>query len=472
MRAKQFITEANLAPAELRKHGGKYIKLLVRKIQDGEMIDIVPDKQDVYGPAVVLTQDSADKLIKAWFGTTEMPDMGDINLSPNNDVIPADPKVAKIELETKDGKPVLLGYLQKTPEYKGGRTFNAGDIGEGLLGAAVTARFVARDKDITEEDVLAILKQMGEGELVGKNNMKGATVHETSKNDKVHFHLSLNQANYNVLQGIAKNRKDMHPEILGLLRSSVTFANQNSGVLAACETIIADKNSNSVTVSSDGVSDQKGTKADLFLDVDGTTVNLLSLKAGDIKQFGQKSGYSFEQVDAFFNDTFGVNIPNNIEAEFESGDAETSFKAIHKVYNIVGKQLKSELAGDNTNNEVAFIERLYRGIKQHAVGANEDTTLVILKTTPNAAGFSELQFGQPLRDAMDNIDLDVEWTAPGTSTAVIKVFGTPKDGGKKELLIQVRSNYKSESGGYVRNIVEMGKLLKIIAAIEVKLAEK
>lgn len=471
MRATEFLTEADLAPSELRKHGGKYIKTLVRKIEDGEPLEIVPDKQSRYGETVILKKENIEAILKAWFGTTEFPDMEKMELAANSDVIPADKNVAKLVLTTTNGDELTFGALQKTAEFKGGKTFNAGDIGEGMLGAAVTARFIARENEITEQDVLNVLKKLGDGELVGKNNMKGSTG-DKSANDKVYYNLSLNQANYNALIGAAKSPKNMHPEILGALRSAVIFANGNAGVATAVEQVIKDKNENSITVSSDGVSDQKGTKADLFLDVDGTTVNLLSLKAGDVKQFGQASGYNFKQLDKFFNETFGVNIPNNLEADFVDGDPVTSFEATHKVYNSIAQKLQRELAGDSEVREAKFVERLFKGIQHHATRGNDQTTMVILKTTPNAAGYSELQFGQPLRDAMENIDLDIEYDAPGQrKPAKIEIFGKSPNG-ERAMMLRMRSNFKSEGKGYVRNIVEMGPLLKMIAAIEKKMADK
>ena len=469
MRAFEVITEANLAPSELRKHAGKYIKTLVRKIEDGEPIEIVPDKHPRFGETVILKKDNADKIIKAWFGSSDIPDVDKMNLSANGDIIPADGQVAKLELETTSGDTVTFSALQKTAEYKGGRTFNAGDIGEGMIGAAVTARFIARENEITEADVLNIIKKLGDGELVGKNNMRGNTA-DSSANDTVYYNLAINQANYNALLGAAKSPKNMHPEILGALRSAVIFANTNGGVKAALEKIISDKNANKITVNSDGVSDQTGTKADLFLDIDGTTVNLLSLKAGNVQQFGQVSGYNFKQLDKFFNETFGVNIPNDLEAEFVDGDPVSSFDAIHKVYNQTAQELQRDLAGHNVNNEANFIERLYNGINAHAT-RGEDASLVILKTTPNAAGFTELKFGQQLRDALENIDLEIDYDAPGErKPAKIEIFGQGSDG-KRAMLLRVRSNFKSEGKGYVRNIIEMGPLLKMIAMIEKKMAK-
>ena len=48
-------------------------------------------------------------------------------------------------------------------------------------------------------------------------------------------------------------------------------------------------------MNADGVTDQS-VKADLFPTVDGTS-KPKSPKAGDVKQFGQVSGYNFDQLE-------------------------------------------------------------------------------------------------------------------------------------------------------------------------------
>lgn len=464
MRALEILTEATLQPSELRKHAGKYLKTLIRKIQDGEPLEITPDKRSRFGDSVVLKASNANKLMNAWFGTTKWPDMEDMNLTPNNDIIPVDSKIASLMLQTTSGDDIPMSALYKTAEYKGGKDFNSGDIGEGALGAAVTAKFLARGKDITEQDVMEIITKLGSGEKEGKNNLKGTTTGK-SANDDVYYTLVLNNASYSALVGAATSG-EVHPAIKGAIRSSVQFANQNAGVAAALETIMNDKNSNKVTVKADGVSDQKGTKADLFLDVDGSTVNLLSLKAGDVKQFGQASGYNFNALETFFSSTFGVNIDKATEQDFVEGDPVASFEAIHKIYGQVAKRIESELAGDNDPKEAKFVERLYQGVKSHATGGDDNTSMVILKTTPNAPGYVQLKFGPELQKAMAGVDLYLKYDAPGQrKPAKIEVWGKGDQGGDA-MLLRMRSNFKSEGKGYVRNIVEMGPLLKILAKIE------
>ena len=88
---------------------------------------------------------------------------------------------------------------------------------------------------------MEIIAKLGSGEKEGKNNLKGTTTNK-SANDDIYYTLVLNNASYSALVGAATSG-EVHPAIKGAIRSSVQFANQNSGVAAALETIMNDKNS-------------------------------------------------------------------------------------------------------------------------------------------------------------------------------------------------------------------------------------
>jgi hypothetical protein len=465
MKASQFLFEAGLQNSELRKHGGKYIAILIKKIENGEPLEVIPAQEEVLGKTVTIVPSEATKVAQAYYGLDSVPTTDTLKLADNGDLIPEDPALVRaLRLETDSGETVTTSLLQKTAEFKGGKNYNAGDVAEAALGAAVTALFGKRGAEITESDVLKVIKALGEGKLVGKNNKFGK-MKFTADNDTIEYILGLNKASYNAIY-LAANGGDMPNDILGALRSAVSYANTNTGIAEAVKYAVDDKGANAVVINADGVSDQKGVKADLFLTLDGTTLNLISLKAGDVKQFGQVSGYNFPQIEKFFGETFGVSVSPKLADNFVDGDAKASFEAIREVYKEVANKVSSELKGDNDKVEAKFVERLYKGIEHHATRGEKGTSLVILKTTPNAAGYSELQFGQVLADAMETVDLDAELVSTGVGKpAKIQVYGTTQSG-KRSLLLQVRSNYKSEGKGYVRNIVEMGPLLKLLAQIQ------
>ena len=68
MRFQEILNEASLSNSELRKHAGKYLSVLIRKIKEGEPLEIVPEKQEKYGEKVIVNPSAANDIVKAYFG--------------------------------------------------------------------------------------------------------------------------------------------------------------------------------------------------------------------------------------------------------------------------------------------------------------------------------------------------------------------------------------------------------------------
>ena len=68
----------------------------------------------------------------------------------------------------------------------------------------------------------------------------------------------------------------------------------------------------------------------------------LSPKAGDVKQFGQESGYNFNATSAL-EVSSSVNVDNRLQDNFADGDPVKSFEAIHSVYDSLLKRYKQNL---------------------------------------------------------------------------------------------------------------------------------
>jgi hypothetical protein len=225
MRALEFLFEAGLANNELRKHGGKYIDLLVNKIKAGDSLETVPAAKDTLGDRVTIDPSEASKIAQAYFGQDEVPALDTVQLADNGDVVPVNPdQVRSLRLQTTDGQPITTAMLQKNAEFKGGKNFNTGDIAEGALGAAVAAKFGLRGAEVSEEDVINVLRKMGDPKLVGRNNMF-SELEFTADNDKIKYILGLNKASFEALIDAANG--SMPNEILGAIRSSVKYVNGN-----------------------------------------------------------------------------------------------------------------------------------------------------------------------------------------------------------------------------------------------------
>jgi len=471
MRYFELLTEAELSRSEIIKHYGKYAVALIKLIKANKEIAIEPTRvKQVGAEKVFISPSEADRFEKVLFGKVDLDDPGSFNT--NGDKLePADPNGFanfKFEVDTTKSEVSVsslpLSYLHKSVEIKGGKSFNTGDVAEGFLGAAVTARFMKRDQgDVTAKDIMNILSTMKIDDA-GKN--KKGTFTTSVAEDKVSFVVSLNKISFEAMVNAAKTGK-FHPDLQGLMQSSIQYVNTDPGVQSANQQIIEDRGTNVVKIESDGVGDQTGTKADLFITIDNNKVDLLSLKAGSVKQFGQASGFSYKAIDGFFESTFGINVNDKYIEKMEGGTPQDNFEIIKKIYKETFAQVKQELAG-NTDKEFTFLQRMYNGIRYHATRNDSKIALVILSASVKNSGFYKLKFNENLEEALRQFDLDVTLQE---SPPVLRIYGKPV--GQEALqikgdnmLLQLRSNLKSEGRGFVRNIVEMGGLLKKIASVQ------
>ena len=471
MRWNEFRTtlnESGLSKKYLQKHRGQYLDVLINLIATNKDVELEGGARDKHGKTVKFEKSDAKLLANLFYGkNSPVEDKEDVNADDNGYLIPPAPLPSSVKLTVQGtGEKISTGDVLKTPEMKGSKKdFNTGDVGEAFLGAAATAKFEKLGEDITEDDVISVLKRMTVTEE-GKN--KRGLLNSNANNDSLEYVLVLNQTSFGAMDRSVREGK-LPPEMIGLCRSAVIWANKSSAMANAVQAAIDDPEANAIVVNSDGVSDQKGTKADLFLTIDESTVNLLSAKAGDVKQFGQVPGNSYDKIEEFFRSMFGVNVNDSYIEQMNGNDARHNYPIFKKIYADVAEELENELKG-NTVQEVKFVQRLYNGIFKHATLNDAKVSMVILKATPNAPGFTELSFGPELKTAMEQFDLQVSYQADPPR---IQIHGRPvgqdalEEITGKTLLVQLRTNLKGDSSkGYIRSVIEMGALLKSIAAVE------
>jgi hypothetical protein len=331
---------------------------------------------------------------------------------------------------------------------------NKGDVAEGILGAAVTARFIRRDgKEVTESDVNQILHKLDAKNDTAESPKQTAKaiefkVHDVNKKikDTVLYDVRLSAGNFADLVD-----KKKRTSINDIVKAAVAYANSGEVIDQSIEWSLNNK-ANKVHVLSDGVSDQKGTKVDVRIFEDGQEISIgkISLKAGGTKQLGQ-IGKSFESLESMFGILFGIQftpaVKNVWEKAFEGGpNKEAVEQAAKKVYQYAYKQLKKKLA--NPENEVEFMKQFAQGVKYQAVLEEDGVRLIHLER----GKFKILDFDR-LESALDNVDLDVVLDLKGITP---KLFIVDVNTGSK--LLQIRM--KTEGGGKtVRHYVEKEKLL-------------
>ena len=400
-----------------------------------------------------------------------------------------------------DGDEVPLNRLKKNEAVKGSLVPNLGDIAEAVLGAAISAKFALGGRNITTNDVIRVLK-----DVVAAGVAEGETDYQTVGviEDNFKFTLTLNSASMKPLKiwiddedpmgtvgnlllvteyEVAKTKLD---DMQKQVKDAVEYANTNKRAATAVDKAKLElEGKNEIRIISDGgdAANQTSTKVDLKLEYDDQPQRLLSLKAGTVKQFGQVSGGEWETASDFFESIFKFRLPDTMKQEFGfKSSKEEDYKEHNytqgpfaKLYSEMAKQVQAYTAGDDASKEYKLVQNVYDAINWHATRGEEGVTMVILSPSKKIA-YKELAFDARLLSALELYDLRVT-NDVGLSTHKISVIGElkgkeavktlGKDGAEKlnpkSVLVQLSTR---TSAGAIRNVVEMGNLLKELANVE------
>ena len=462
----------------------KYVQATAKSINDGRTFEYKSGKETKYGIINKISVNGKVMSPKDWMGYAL-------------ENYPAWVKDTDFEI---DGEQIKPTDLFKSEAVKGSLVPNKGDIAEAILGSAITAKFAKGGRDITTSDVVNILKNVvAQGEVDGQTDYQSAEV----KDDNYSFTLTLNTASMKPLkiwideedpmasptdfelvtkfEVAPATVKDLQTQI----KHAVEYANSNKRATTAVDKAKADPESNKIEIISDGgdATQQSSTKVDLKLIYDGQKTRLLSLKAGSVKQFGQVSGAEWETASEFFESIFDFRLPDSMKEQFgfKGKDLEDykeynySKGPFEKLYAEMAKQVAAYTKGDNTQMEYKLVQKVYDAINFHATRGEEGVTMVILSPSAKVA-YKELAFDKRLLAALELYDLQVV-NEMGSANHRLQILGNlkteealqtiGKDGVQKiptkNILVTLRT---ALSGGAIRNIVEMGPLLKDIANIE------
>jgi hypothetical protein len=416
--------------------------------------------------------------------------------------------VQKTSFKLSSGEVFEIKDLVKTDALSKA-IINVGDAAEAILGAAITAKFKIGGKDITPSNIVEVLKvAVDEKQYVTTTNYNLPGVAE----DQIMFNLSLNRVAIKGLKSLLEEpdplsekiskfrlvwESDVSPKnvksIQNLFFSAAIYANKNLKIKQAIDKAKNEKRKNSIQIISDGgeAANQSITKVDLTLVYDGVKMRLLSLKAGKVKQFGQVSGGTFSRLNEFFLSTLGIQIDPNLETAYKfkpSSDPDYKEfnyningpgpKPIANLYKYVEKTLSQKLTKQDDYEEYDVISALYNAIRHHATLNQEGVSMVVLSSDAKL-GYKELSFGQELLKALQNYTFSVVNKTDGKNHKII-VVGKLKPTkqpelkqkaqkaekplpASKNLLFQIRTFAQSKA---IRNVIEMGDLLKDLADVE------
>jgi len=458
MNRKQ-ITETALTPKELAKHSGKYLSILIQFIGSRLPVPVDPPYRATFGDSIQLDPAMGPALEKVF-------NSGDIlgNLPAKATAI--------IDGEKKS---IPWGVLFKGREFTsltGQKSYNAGHLAELIMGIGIAAKFVNKGADITNADFQTMFTKLIKGPTAKNYEFTYAGTitwpEASSKNDQMSFRavIPTKSAEEFVRQATSGQYSS---DLAALISSAVKYVNESQGVQKACDRVRLDKNSNRIDVVSDGSSDAKGTKADLQLSVDGTKVNLLSLKTYSTETLGQISGIKYEALSKWFDVAFGIDISRFEKILDPTLGAEKVYQnLLTKVYDdYVHPKVKKLIEDQTPGKEAEIVKKLASAARYHARGEGmESVEIVKLDDSVATGNYKILQFSDDLEEAMTHLDLDVRYIGKGQGRT-IQIWVKPEPDEKvargANRLCQFRTQKMGDS---YRNYYEIGPMMEMLVQVE------
>jgi len=359
--------------------------------------------------------------------------------------------------------------------------YNRGDVAEGIVGAALTAKFMNRPKSLKDadipltkkmiDDVLDKLFKSSNNSVYKVNDIvtkKGKTVTDT-----IRFSMHLPIAAFNLLQD--KNKRTLVDDLYKSAIEYIETTWQQEVLDFAKNGEIDD-----IIIDSDGVGDQKGTKADIKITINGKKYSRqisLKVKGGD--QFAQVTGHDFSKQKVLWENILNLDLSkiekkyNDELDEYDSSEAFSSrenvrvelFKKMLKsaasvAYKEATKQIQQQIKSKNP----IFFTNLTKLIIEGAAKGDLSIELVKLEK----GGFNRLQFNKTFlknftKKLMDS-NLQVVFVQTGDPT--VRIYAGQIQ--KNNLILQIRPKVAAESSNlksgkvykpYIRNLIESGPML-------------
>lgn len=349
----------------------------------------------------------------------------------------------------------LNAYTGATADAEGGKIANRGETAEGILGAAMFAKFTKREPGedigtVTPQDigsVLDSLKQTGEDQYQVE-----VEDFDNEHADIISFVLRLKSGPYQDLMDPEKR-----PLLASEFSSAAAYVN-SSDAERYSKYFYINGRSDQIVIMADGVTGEKEQKTDVWVyvtDEDGQQRKLrlnTSLKVGGVKQFGQVGGDKDDTQQTLWN-YFGINVRPAL-ADFKSMmKSEGPRAALGQVYEYATDQLNQELEKSKPKDKAKILDSIATGITHFATLGDPNVELVDFSD----GGFKILRFNK-LVDRLKDTDLEATYVTDKTwPEVVIHERGNPKN---KLLTIRMKVENKPKGGIYVRNYIEKGPLLE------------
>ena len=357
-----------------------------------------------------------------------------------------DKQATDLQVEVKEVKRLItIGTFTK-PTIK----VNMGDVAEGVFACAITARFINRGvNQISARDVMGIIGSLSPQPILGRKSQR-ALYSTTAPNlgvqvrDGIKLELVLGAANMAfVVKGQGLDQ---------FVAASLQYANRQS-VTTWVNTLYTNRRADRIEILGDGVSGQRSTKVDTKVKVTNDKgqlqpVNIdVSLKAGEVKQFGQVGGIEIQNLSKFFSNIFGVQVDSFIAGKYQ--EKTISQKDVEGGLNYLYEEVTKKLNDINPS----IVQSIANGIKLYATGGDENVELVQL-SKGEATIYNFKDVGQKLAG--------LKYSATVTKSGTLPQI-TVSSNSKTLISIRSKKENKKDSQGrpytYFRNYIEKGPLL-------------
>jgi hypothetical protein len=341
---------------------------------------------------------------------------------------------------------------------------NRGDLFEVFFAAAVAARFVKRAKTksaktlptVSGSDVDNVLTEMMKSGYIKQVNDVGSAVIDT---------VSVSVSVPKKAQDFLSNRVNW-AKVSDLRNGAVSFVNTHSRLNAQARGLSINAREDLIRITAAGTEDQKGTKADVKIEVNSPTNpdkkfrNIdYSLKVDGGEQFHQVSGQGFDKflnifgemgldvspisgkyqnfIDEFFDKEIFTKKYTSRDDAKTTGGGEYLKKAARLVYTYATQKLNEGLdTADKTDTKVKFADYIIYGLSR-------DINTELVKFTGNGKVKTRLA-NREFRDILANSRFNARINASGDPK--IEIYKSNMDGsklsGNTNLIIQIR--YKME----------------------------
>lgn len=268
---------------------------------------------------------------------------------------------------------------------------NKGDVAEGILGAAMFAKFIKRESrgdlgTVTPTDISNVLNTLKKT----KRDTYQTTVHDANSKiaDTISFMLKLKTGPYMDLMDQSKRN---------------LLANEFSSAAAYVNSPMAERYSkyfylngkaDEITVMADGAASETEKKSDVWVavkEMDGKLRTLklnASLKVGGETQFGQVGGSGLDSMVKLWAEFFGVDISSFVKKYTKLASTSDQFEALAYMYKSVAASLAKQLLGDDDTEEAKFVDNIAHAVTYFATLGDPNVELVDF----DKGGFKILRF--------------------------------------------------------------------------------